>query len=241
MADEQELTANGLDRRQLLTRAAIAGGLVWAAPIIRTTAAYATTQNGTERPCINFYMVVISPSGQIRPAPGNPQAHDVPPAIRSWFRENPSVKVQFPAREGWPQLTGVSDEAAAVLLPEVKGPNAAGRQCRLVVGWARKGNSYAEGYVDPNPPIAVDVGRRLLFPCPDDPEHENSLGATSIGASSTSDGSDSLTSDGGASATLGSDGGPSNTLGSDGGRSKPDDDNGGGCFSAIYLIYCCPR
>jgi hypothetical protein len=49
-ADEDTTDTGGLTRRQLVTRGAIAGGLVWAAPVIRTTAAYATTANGTERP-----------------------------------------------------------------------------------------------------------------------------------------------------------------------------------------------
>jgi hypothetical protein len=148
------------------------------------------------------------------------------------------VRVKSPARAGWPQLTGVSNEAAAVLLPEVTGPNAAGRQCRLVIGWARKGNSFAEGYVDPNPPIAVAVGRRLLFPCPDE---KPSARASSVESDSLS-GSGTLSSDGGGSATVGSDGRNSETLGADGRPSaSTDNEHGGGCFNAIFLIYCCPR
>jgi hypothetical protein len=162
--EPESVRDGGLTRRQLLTRGAIAGGLVWAAPVIRTTAAYATTANGTERPCIDFYMVVIGPSGQVRPAPGNTDAASVPPAIRQWFRDNPSVEVRFPGVT--PQLTSNTSDVWAVLLPEVTGPNASGRQCRMVLGWGRAGNSFAEGYVDPNPPIAVETGRRLLFPCP---------------------------------------------------------------------------
>jgi hypothetical protein len=153
----------GMSRRQLLARGAIAGGLVWAAPVIRTTAAYATTANGTERPCIDFYMVVINPAGQVRPAPADHDNASIPPAIRQWFRDNPRVPVQFP--KVTPQLTQTGGDAWAVLLPAVTGPNAAARQCRMVLGWGRKGNSFAEGYVDPNPPFAIDVGRRLLFPC----------------------------------------------------------------------------
>ena len=131
MAAEHESTENGgLTRRQLVTRGAIAGGLVWAAPVIRTTAAYATTANGTERPCQNFYMVVINPAGHVLPAPARIQYHTTPPKIRAWFRDNPGVTVQYPSIQ--PQLTAVSDEEAAVLLPEVTGPNAAGRQCRMV-------------------------------------------------------------------------------------------------------------
>src|SRR5689334_9064041 len=174
MPAEQESTdTGGLTRRQLVTRGAIAGGLVWAAPVIRTTAAYATTANGTERPCQNFYMVVINPDGHVLPAPAQRQGNEVPPKIRAWFNDNPAVPVQFPSVR--PQLTAVSNEEAAVLLPAVTGPNAAGRQCRMVLGFGRKGNSFAEAFVDPDPPIAVAVGRRLIFPCP-----RGSMGASGV-------------------------------------------------------------
>ena len=164
-AEHEPTETGGLTRRQLVTRGAIAGGLVWAAPVIRTTAAYATTANGTERPCQNFYMVVINPAGHVLPAPARIQDHTTPPKIRAWFRDNPGVTVQFPSVT--PQLTAVSDEEAAVLLPEVTGPNAAGRQCRMVLGFARKGDTdFSEAFVDPDPPIAVAVGRRIIFPCP---------------------------------------------------------------------------
>ncbi len=159
----------GLSRRQLLTRGAIAGGLVWAAPIIRTTAAYATTANGTERPCTNFFMVTIDKNGHASPEPRDLNSRDVPPAIRQWFADNPGVTVQFPSVS--PLLTQTSDTAWAVLLPEVSGPNAAARQCRLVIGWDEKGHKYAEAYVDPNPPISAEAGRRIIFPCPD-PGHD---------------------------------------------------------------------
>ena len=171
--ERQQGSDGGLSRRQLLTRGAIAGGLVWAAPVIRTTAAYATTANGTERPCTDFFMVTIDPSGKVRPQPRDLNTRDVPPAIRQWFADNPAVQVQFPAV--LPLLTQTSNSAWAVLLPEVSGPNASGRQCRMVLGWDEKRHKYAEGYVDPNPPLASEVGRRLVFPCPD-PGHDDTGG-----------------------------------------------------------------
>lgn len=244
MPDERETTdAGGLSRRQLITRGAIAGGLVWAAPVIRTTAAYATTSNGTEKPCRDFFMVVFNPEGKALPPPVNNQHHTVPPAMRRWFRDNPAVIPQYPSVK--PQLTAVSNEEAAVLLPEVTGPNAAGRQCRLVIGWARKGEkSFAEGFVDPDPPIAVAVGRRLIFPCPE-PENQHSASVAASGAPSTStpaEGDGTLGADGSAAATVNSDGRATPTLQSDGRPSSGGGGNGnGGCFSAIYLIYCCPR
>ncbi len=222
----------GLSRRQLLTRGAVAGGLVWAAPIIRTTAAYATTANGTERPCINFYMVVINPSGNARPAPPNLNGNEIPPAIRQWFSDNPAVRVEFPAAR--PLLTAANNDVWAVLLPEVTGPNAAGRQCRMVLGWGAKGNDFAEGYVDPNPPLAIEVGRRLIFPCPDrkgddgaDSDGERSLSSSGLSSDGSTGG---ITSDGNAG-----------SLSSDGGASKSQDQGSGSCLNAVYLIFCCPR
>ena len=194
-ADQQPGRDGGLSRRQLLTRGAVAGGLVWAAPVIRTTAAYATTANGTERPCTDFFMVTINPAGKVLPQPRDLNTRDVPPAIRQWFADNPAVQVQFPSV--LPLLTQTSSSAWAVLLPEVSGPNASGRQCRMVIGWDEKRHKYAEAYVDPNPPLSSEVGRRLIFPCPD-PGHDNSGG--------------------------GNDGGGN---GDDGGNGDGDDDDGG--------------
>jgi hypothetical protein len=227
MAHEHDREIEGaLNRRQLLARGAIAGGLVWAAPIIRTTAAYATTSNGTELPCRFFYMVVINPAGQARPAPENINGASVPPAIRQWFRDNPGVDVQFPAVP--PQLSEQGREAWSVMLPEVKGPNRAGRQCRMVLGWARKGNDFAEGYVDPNPPIAVTVGLRLIFPVPTrtaGPATDPSTGASAAG--------------GGGS--FGSDGTSSTGFRGDGQASTDQETGPGRAIDAIYLVYCCPR
>ncbi len=257
---------DGLSRRQLLARGAIAGGLVWAAPIIRTTAAYATTANGTERPCIDFFVVVINPAGQVRPPPESRNAESIPPAIRQWFRDNPDVPIQFPAVT--PQLTQTSGSAWAILLPAVEGPNAAARQCRMVLGWGRHGNSFAEGYVDPNPPFAIDVGRRLIFPCAEKPTQAANTSAESAAASTSVDpnadpqtdtasefdaaGSfvDSSGGPGEGAAGIGADGSATDPVSSDGGPTMPITGDGrptgntgstGGCLEAVYLVYCCPR
>ena len=240
-AERERVPDGGVSRRQLLARGAIAGGLVWAAPVIRTTAAYATTANGTERPCINFYMVVINPAGEVRPAPGDTQARSVPPAIRQWFRDNPSVPVEFPSAP--PQLTSNTGDVWAVLLPAVTGPNPAARQCRMVHGWGRKGNDFVEGYFDPNPPIAVDVGLRLLFPCAErDQRDGDHRGVDSSGSLDASGTATSLSSDGAPPAgDISSDGTPSQSVSSDGTPSVGHTTGPGACLDAIYLIYCCPR
>src|SRR6476659_6723135 len=69
MANEHrrtEDTGDGLSRRQVLARGAVAAGVVWAAPVIRTATAYATSSAGTERPCTNFFLVCIDALG-VRP------------------------------------------------------------------------------------------------------------------------------------------------------------------------------
>ncbi len=220
-ADEQQSRDGGLSRRQLLTRGAIAGGLIWAAPVIRTTAAYATTANGTERPCTDFFMVTIDPSGKVRPQPRDLNTRDVPPAIRQWFADNPAVQVQFPAV--LPLLTQTSGSAWAVLLPEVTGPNASGRQCRMVIGWDEKRHKYAEGYVDPNPPLASEVGRRLVFPCPD-PGHDGNGGGGGDGNGGGNGGGGNGGGDDGHGHGGGGNGGGGNGGGGNGGG-----DDGGGC------------
>jgi hypothetical protein len=187
-SDHSPEPAAGLSRRQVLVRGAVAAGVVWAAPVIRSTAAYATTNNGTEQPCNRFFFVTINPAGKChRPGAsrigGNGVTNiddlralvraggNLPPAIVQWLEDHPRVKLEFPAV--CPQLTQASDQAWALLLPAVTGPNADGRQCRMVIGWGRKGNDFAEAYVDPNPPLNTEVGRRLIFPKPERTHGEN--------------------------------------------------------------------
>jgi len=250
MPAEREATeTGGLTRRQLVTRGAIAGGLVWAAPVIRTTAAYATTANGTERPCQNFFMVVINPAGHVLPPPAQRQGNEVPPQIRAWFRDNPGVPVQYPSVT--PQLTAVSNEEAAVLLPEVTGPNAGGRQCRMVLGFGRKGNTFAEAFVDPDPQIAVAVGRRLIFPCPRSATVSSSSVADAAASTTSTTTTTAPATDPSAteSVTAFGAGGNGNSQGQNNGNgngqnngNSHNQDNGNGhCFDALYLIYCCPR
>src|SRR3954468_2274158 len=81
-ADSERIDEGGLSRRQILARGAVAAGVVWAAPVIRTASAYATSSAGTERPCINFYLVAVDPLG-IRPvrfSPPSPFGYDDVPA-----------------------------------------------------------------------------------------------------------------------------------------------------------------
>ena len=264
-ASQQPDGDGGLSRRQLLTRGAIAGGLVWAAPVIRTTAAYATTANGTERPCTDFFMVTINPAGRVLPQPRDLNSRDVPPAIRQWFADNPAVQVQFPSV--LPLLTQTSNSAWAVLLPEISGPNASGRQCRMVIGWDEKRHKYAEAYVDPNPPLSSEVGRRLIFPCPDPGRDDNGGGngdrgltasvadttgtgtadavvspdssLSASGAPSASSAAGTIGSDGANSGgPLSSDGDPSRTVSSDGSPSKtPPKDQPNGAGACINLAY----
>ena len=61
--ERSESASGGLSRRQVLARGAVAAGVVWAAPVIRTASAYATSAAGTERPCTKFYVVCLDMSG----------------------------------------------------------------------------------------------------------------------------------------------------------------------------------
>ena len=53
----------GVSRRQILARSAVAAGVVWAAPVVRTASAYAVTAAGTTRPCTQFYVCGLSLAG----------------------------------------------------------------------------------------------------------------------------------------------------------------------------------
>jgi hypothetical protein len=282
-ADSERSEEHGLSRRQVLARGAVAAGVVWAAPVIRTATAYATSAAGTERPCTNFYTVCIDPLGvrpvrfpanlhgyddisadaaasvstttststtststtstststtststtttttappppsdpaaaakaadnaaaeaaastttappvddlglfpdtttTTTPAPGAPPAapvdphqaelaaaqgaqaagtpDNIPPGIKDWLSRNPDVPVRYP--DVLPELTQTNDEAWAVTLAEVDGPDPLTHQCRAVQGWAQCRGKYAEFYVDPNPADSSDAGRRLIFPNP---------------------------------------------------------------------------
>lgn len=65
---EPKLLGNaGVSRRQILARSAVAAGVVWAAPVVRTASAYALTSAGTSRPCTQFYVAGLSLSGNWYP------------------------------------------------------------------------------------------------------------------------------------------------------------------------------
>jgi hypothetical protein len=328
-ADTERNDEGGLSRRQVLARGAVAAGVVWAAPVIRTATAYATSAAGTERPCTNFYLVAIDPLG-IRPVrfsptsrfayddipaeaaaalaaatttttssttttststttttttppapkagqprasrhatttttstttttkpplrdpaddetaskskpttsttkPKKPAAHpttttstttttrppapdrvspgapvddfglftepgavdltspaatvptdpadphadafaaaaanaqagkpdDLPPGIENWLIDNPDVPVRYPAQ--LPMITQTGDDAWAILLRPVGGPDPLTHQCRAVNGWATAQGHHAEFFVDPNPPTTDEAGRRIIFPNP---------------------------------------------------------------------------
>ncbi len=223
----------GVSRRQVLARSAVAAGVVWAAPVIKTASAYALTASGTERPCTQFYVAGLTleenyfpayPYGFYPPKKKNSderalaftlisstRASDsdskdkdskhkdkkkkdkkkkddhghgggghgggednpkmiVPPLIATWTRDNPTIPLLEP--DVYPQITQTGAHGWAVLLPEVTGPNAGGRQARFIVGYAYQGTHFAYGFVDPNPANPLLKGRRLLFPSPVGNDHE---------------------------------------------------------------------
>ncbi|MEI8337122.1 MAG: hypothetical protein WCG37_09665, partial [Actinomycetes bacterium] len=58
--DAARVEKAGVSRRQVLARSAVAAGVVWAAPVIKTASAYALTASGTERPCTQFYVAGLT-------------------------------------------------------------------------------------------------------------------------------------------------------------------------------------
>jgi hypothetical protein len=98
-------------------------------------------------------------------AAATPTDDDLPPGLEQWLDDNPDVPVRYPDIP--PMLTNTGDQAWAVLLPLVEdGPDPPNHQCRAVKGWAQAGDRHAEMYVDPNPGLADEEGRRLIFPNP---------------------------------------------------------------------------
>jgi hypothetical protein len=329
--DSERIDEGGLSRRQVLARGAVAAGVVWAAPVIRTASAYATSSAGTERPCINFYLVAIDPLGmrpvrfsptsrfgyddlpdsaaaalaaatttttsstttsstsstttttttkppaakagqprasrhtttttsttttttkpplhdpagdesaskvapspttkpprpaaapsttttttrppakpRPRSAPGSGPAVDdlglfddaspidltsptaavptdpadphavlfaaaaadaqagapdaLPPGIKAWLEDNPDVPVRYPTT--LPMVTQTGDDAWAILLARVDGPDPLTHQCRVVNGWASSKGKHAEFFVDPQSAASDEAGRRVIFPNP---------------------------------------------------------------------------
>ncbi len=233
----------GVSRRQVLARSAVAAGVVWAAPVIKTASAYALTASGTERPCTQFYVAGLTleenyfppypygfwpplkkniesgvgiGSGVTGSSPtsrgdsgsrkntrnkntGNKNSRSknyrdsnrdepdengdgygnwdtdqpkiiVPPLVATWGRDNRAVPLLEP--DVYPQITQTGAHGWAVLLPEVTGPNAGGRQPRFIIGYSYQGTHFAYGFVDPNPANPLLKGRRLLFPSPVGNDHE---------------------------------------------------------------------
>ena len=48
----------------------------------------------------------------------------------------------------------------------VDGPDPLTHQCRGVKGWAQVKGEYAEFYLDPDPELLDEIGRRMIFPNP---------------------------------------------------------------------------
>lgn len=286
MPADSERIEDGLSRRQVLARGAVAAGVIWAAPVIRTATAYATSAAGTERPCTQFFLVACDALGTrpVRFPPDQPGYDDIaadaaavsttsstssttttstttpptsetttattpaptapsttttttttpagsdtttsstttttspltvpssqndfglfpdpapavvpgadpaaalppdphatafsaafaaaqagtpdplPSGIKTWLTQNPDVPVRYPTEV--PMLTQTSDDAWAVTLTEVGGPDPLTHQCRVVSGWATSKGKVGEFYLDPDPELMDEFGRRGIFPNP---------------------------------------------------------------------------
>src|SRR4029078_6521092 len=76
---------------------------------------------------------------------GTPDA--LPPGIKRWLEDNPDVPVRYPTDA--PMVTQTSDQAWAILLRPVDGPDPLTHQCRVVNGWATAQGKHAEFFLDP--------------------------------------------------------------------------------------------
>jgi hypothetical protein len=63
-------------------------------------------------------------------------------------------------------VTQTGDDAWAILLAAVDGPDPLTHQCRAVNGWATAQGKHAEYFVDPDSAPSDEAGRRIIFPNP---------------------------------------------------------------------------
>jgi len=160
----------GLSRRSLLARAAVAGGVVWAAPSIASSPAYADKgdpkKKGTEVPCTRFYAVRMTTHETV-PIDDDKKEdkHPLCPDISTFIREHPDIPIQFPPQSEFPQLLASQDNFDwAVMLPAGVIPGDPAYNARLIMSFGTAGNVCCPGYTDPNPPDPTQAGRRILFP-----------------------------------------------------------------------------
>lgn len=176
-----ETDGGGLTRRSLLSRAVIAGGVVWAAPVIASTPAYAGGKGdgkgkGTQVPCTKFYAARITPSGveALFDDKKKDYAGGICPELSAFVRDHPDISFGPPAGGSKnPQLLSSAPNFDwAILLPAGIVPDPA-YSARLIMGFGLAGDTCCPGYTDPSPPDATQIGRRVLFPqCGKDPISE---------------------------------------------------------------------
>jgi hypothetical protein len=173
--DDQSLPRAQLSRRSLLTRSAVAAGVMWTAPILRSAPAMAQGSGGTLAPCGNFYAVRIT-RGTCQPLfpmrsgsttvqdPSGPGSGDVCEELRDWALDRPDIPLLMPSEDLCPELVASENGLDwAILLPAGLLPNGSD-DARYLLGFGKAGNNCCEGFVDPTPPQPSDRRRRVLFP-----------------------------------------------------------------------------
>jgi hypothetical protein len=181
---EGESERQGLSRRALITRGAVAGAVMWSAPLITSSKAFAADTT-TLAPCAHYYGVRVLKNGKTHdlfvppaewPDPdteditnvssgvlATPNRYGVCAEITQWRRDHPDINVTYDP-SFVPQLVASPNHAPWIaLLPSgpVPGPI---DDSRLVLAYGRAGNLCCPAYVDPNPTNPDEAGRRLIFP-----------------------------------------------------------------------------
>src|SRR3954465_5463315 len=91
-----------ISRRSMLSRGLVAGGIVWAAPVISSVPAYAGGKGGPKKgtvvPCTAYYAVRFTLKG-IAPLGSG----DVCPEIAAFVRDHGDLDIQYPGAKV-PQL-----------------------------------------------------------------------------------------------------------------------------------------
>ncbi|MDQ1519415.1 MAG: hypothetical protein QOI55_488 [Actinomycetota bacterium] len=140
-----------ISRRSALRRGLVAGGVVWAAPVIMSVPAYAGeggggTKKGTLVPCTKYYAVRISEQG-VQPLASSAVCAD----LTAFIRDHPDISFDFPPADKYPQLLASQPGFDwAIRLPEGPIPDPA-YNSRLIMGFgSATGASCCPAHVGSN-------------------------------------------------------------------------------------------
>jgi hypothetical protein len=138
-----EPLGGNISRRSVLTRALVAGGVVWAAPVISSVPAYAGEKDpkkGTTVPCTKYFAARFTLKGI-----ASIDAGDVCPELAAFIREHPDIPFEFPADRQPELLASQPSLEWKVLLPDGLIPDP-GYSARLIMGFGSAGGECCPAY-----------------------------------------------------------------------------------------------